>query len=155
MLLQRIYCNLICQWSVKSLYYCLNWWAACSVSLIEIFLVWIFLLFSQGNINVIDNDLILHDIATCFLQFYFQSHLTCRMASESSTCAFSDISEKVDSDSSKSGKDSTIIESTVTVITKRKKVKVSTKFTIPHAQHVFLAMKTSEAFLQKTQDLSG
>ena len=77
------------------------------------------------------------------------------MASESSTCAFSDISEKVDSDSSKSGKDSTIIESTVTVITERKKVKVSTKFTIPHAQHVFLAMKTSEAFLQKTQDLSG
>ena len=76
-LLQRIYCNF----------------------------VWNFLLYSQGNINVIDNDLILHDIATCFLQFYFQSHLTCRMASESSTCAFSDISEKVDSDSSKSGKD--------------------------------------------------
>ena len=77
------------------------------------------------------------------------------MASESSTCAFSDISEKVDSDSSKNGKDSTIIESMVTVIIERKKVKVSTKFIIPHTQHVFLAMKTSEAFLQKTQDLSG
>ena len=78
------------------------------------------------------------------------------MASESSTCAFSDSSEKLDSDSSKSGKDdSTIIQSKVTVITQSKKVKVSTKFTIPHAQHVFFAMKTSEAILQKTQDLSG
>ena len=77
------------------------------------------------------------------------------MASESSTSAFSDISEKVDSDSSKSGKNSTIIESKVSVITERKKVKVSTKFTIPHVEHVFLAMKTLEAFLQKTQDLSG
>ena len=157
MLLQRIYCNLICQWSVKSLFSCLNWWAACSVSLIEIFLVWIFLLYSQGNINVIDNDLILLDIVTCFynLTIYSQSNLTCRMASESSTCAFSDSSDKLDSDSSKSDKDSTIIQAKVTVIRERKKVKVSTKFTIPHAQHVFLAMKSSEAFLQKTQDLSG
>ena len=106
---------------------------------------------------MIDNDLILLDIVTCFynLTIYSQSNLTCRMASESSTSAFSDSSEKLDSDSSKSGKDSTIIQSKVTVITERKKVKVSTKFTIPHAQHVFLAMKTSEAFLQKTQDLSG
>ena len=76
------------------------------------------------------------------------------MASESSTCAFSDSSEKLDSDSSKSGKDSTIIQSKVTYY-REEKVKLSTKFTIPHAQHVFLAMKTSEAFLQKTQDLSG
>ena len=77
------------------------------------------------------------------------------MASESSTSAFSDSSEKLDSDSSKSGKDSTIIQSKVTVITESKKVKVPTKFTIPHAQHFFFAMKTSEAIFQKTQDLSG
>ena len=43
------------------------------------------------------------------------------MASESSTCAFSDSSEKLDSDSSKSGKDSTIIQSKVTIITEKKK----------------------------------
>ena len=106
---------------------------------------------------MIDNDLILLDIVTCFynLTIYSQSNLTCRMASELSTCAFSGSSEKLDSDSSKSGKDSTIIQTKVTVITERKKVKVSTKFTIPHAQHVFFAMKTSEVILQKTQDLSG
>ena len=106
---------------------------------------------------MIDNDLILLDKVMCFynLTIYSQSNLTCRMASESSTCAFSDSSEKLDIDSSKSGKDSTKIQSKLTVITDRKKVKVSTKFTIPHVQHVFFAMKTSEAILQKTQDLSG
>ena len=76
------------------------------------------------------------------------------MASEASTCAFSnDTSVNVGSGCSKCGKDSTVIESNVTVITEKKKVEVSTKFTIPHRQHVFLAMKTSETFLQKTLDL--
>ena len=71
---------------------------------------------------MIDNGLILLDIVTCFynLTIYSQSNLTCRMASESSTCAFSNSSEKLDSDSSKSGKDSTIIQSKVTVIREEK-----------------------------------
>ena len=81
------------------------------------------------------------------------------MASGSSTSAFSDNTEILDSDSndytSKVGKDSTIIQSKVTVISDRKKVKLCTKFTVPHGKHVFLAMKTAEAFLDKIQELSG
>ena len=82
------------------------------------------------------------------------------MASGSSTSAFSDTNTEVlDSDSNdytaKVGKDSTIIQSKVTVISEKKKVKVCTKFTVPHGQHVFLAMKTAEAFLDKIQELSG
>ena len=77
------------------------------------------------------------------------------MASGSSTSAFSDTTEILHSDSndytSKVGKDSTIIQSKVTVITGRKKV----KFTVPHGEHVFLAMKTAEEFLDKIQELSG
>ena len=83
------------------------------------------------------------------------------MASGSSTSAFShsDNTEVLDSDSNdytaKVGKDLTIIQSKVTVISERKKVKLCTKFTVPHGQHVFLAMKTAEAFLDKIQKLSG
>ena len=81
------------------------------------------------------------------------------MASGLSTSAFSDNTEILDSDSndytSKVGKDSTIIQSKVTVISERKKVKLCTKFTFPHGKHVFLAMKTAEAFLDKIQELSG
>ena len=61
--------------------------------------------------------------------------------------------KKIDSDSSKSGKDSTIIQSKVTVITERKKFQQNLLF---HLRSMFFfAMKTSEAILQKTQDLSG
>ena len=83
------------------------------------------------------------------------------MASGSSTSAFShsDNTEVLDSDSNdytaKVGKDSTIIQSKVTIISERKKVKLCTKFTVPHGEHVFLAMKTAEAFLDKIQELSG
>ena len=81
------------------------------------------------------------------------------MASGSSTSAFSDYTKVLDSGSNdytaKVGKDSTIIQSKVTVISEKKKVKVCTKFTVPHGQHVFLAMKTAEAFLDKIQELSG
>ena len=81
------------------------------------------------------------------------------MASGSSTSAFSDNTEVLDSDSNdytaKVGKDSTIIQSKVTVISERKKVKLCTKFTVPRGEHVFLAMKTAEAFLDKIQELSG
>ena len=81
------------------------------------------------------------------------------MASGSSTSAFSDNTEILDSDSndytSKVGKDLTIIQSKVSVITETKKVKVCTKFTVTHGQHVFLAMKNAEAFLDKIQELSG
>lgn len=95
-------------------------------------------------------------------EFSLKITLTCEMASGSSTSAFSDgdnNTEILDSDSdnytSKVGKDSTIIQSKVTVITEKKKVKVCTKFTVPHGQHVFLAMKTAEAFLDKIHELSG
>ena len=48
------------------------------------------------------------------------------MASEASTCAFSDEnSDNVGSGCSKCGKESTVIESNVTVITEKKKVEVS------------------------------
>ena len=81
------------------------------------------------------------------------------MASASSPSTFSDNKEVLDSDSNddtaKVGKDSTIIQSKVTVISEKKKVKLCTKFTVPHAGHVFLAMKTAEAFLDKIQELSG
>ena len=81
------------------------------------------------------------------------------MASGLSTSTFSDNTEVLDSDSNdytaKVGKDSTIIQSKVTVISERKKVKLCTKFTIPHGELVFLAMKTAEAFLDKIQELSG
>ena len=80
------------------------------------------------------------------------------MASGSSTSAFSDNTEVLDSDSNdytaKVGKDSAMIQSKVTVISEKKKVKVCTKFTVPHGQHVFLAMKTAKAFLDKIQELS-
>ena len=95
-------------------------------------------------------------------EFSLKITLTCEMASGSSTSAFSDSdnnTEILDSDSNNYtsivGKDSTIIQSKVTVITEKKKVKVCTKFTVPHGQHVFLAMKTAEAFLDKIQELSG
>ena len=84
------------------------------------------------------------------------------MASGSTTSAFtdSDNTQILDSEcndyTSRTGKeDPTIIESKVTVITEKKKLKVCTKFTVPHAQHVYLAMKISEAVIEKTQDLSG
>ena len=76
-----------------------------------------------------------------------------------STSAFSDNTEILDSDSndytSKVGKDSTIIQSKVIVITEKKKVKVCTKFTVPHGQHVFFGNEDAEAFLDKIQELSG
>ena len=84
------------------------------------------------------------------------------MASGSSTSAFRYNTEILDSDSNdytskvgKVGKDSTIIQSKVTVISDRKKVKLCTKFTVPHGEHVFWAMKAAEAFLDKIQELSG
>lgn len=80
------------------------------------------------------------------------------MASEATTSAFSDgdKTEILDSDckdyTSKAGKDTTVIQSKVTVITEKKTIKVSTKFTVPHQQHVFFAMKATESVLEK---LSG
>ena len=58
-------------------------------------------------------------------------------------------------DTSKVGKESTIIVSKVTVITEQKKVKVCTKFTLPRGDNVFMAMKMAEVFLEKTQGLCG
>ena len=107
------------------------------------------------------NDVTVLSIVTCFYTSRIKSEitLTCKMASGSSTSAFSDNTEVLDSDSNdytaKVGKDSTIIQSKVTIISEKKKVKLCTKFTVPHGQHVFLAMKTAEAFLDKIQKLSG
>ena len=63
--------------------------------------------------------------------------------------------EKMDTqdDTPKDSKDSTLIESKVSIIMDRKKVRISTKFTLPHGQNVFLAMKMAEAILDKTQKL--
>ena len=81
------------------------------------------------------------------------------MASESSTSAFgvSDTNgigtEILDNQESKTSR-STVIESSATVVTEKKKVSISQKFTLPHGQNVFLATKMAEAFLEKVQQLS-
>ena len=47
----------------------------------------------------------------------------------------------------------TVIESKVSIIMDKKKVRIITKFTLPHGQNAFLAMKMAEAILDKTQKL--
>ena len=51
-------------------------------------------------------------------------------------------------------KELTTIESKISVITEKKKVKVSTKFILPRGQNIFLAMKTAEELFDKIQKLS-
>ena len=64
--------------------------------------------------------------------------------------------EKMDTQDNtpKDSKDSTVIESKVSIITDRKKVRISIKFTLLRGQNVFLVMKIAEAILDKTQKLS-
>ena len=72
----------------------------------------------------------------------------------SSTSAYSDNdTEILHVEDTKLSKELTTIESKISVITEKKKVKVSTKFIHPHGQNVFLAMKTAEALFDKIQKL--
>ena len=73
----------------------------------------------------------------------------------SSTSAYSDNdTEILHAEDTKLSKELTTIESKISVITEKKKVKVSTKFILPCGQNVFLAMKTAEALFDKIQKLS-
>ena len=73
----------------------------------------------------------------------------------SSTSAYNDNdTEILHFQDTKLSKELTTIESKISVITERKKGKVSTKFILPHGQNVFLAMKTAEALFDKIQKLS-
>ena len=142
MLLQRIYCNLIHEW--------INWWASCTDALLtRWFLVWVFLVyFYQARwmmllFLVFSRAFTLPEFSLKSLSFakwhqdWVPEHLV--------------ITEILDSDSndytSKVGKDLTIIQSKVTVITEKKKVKVCTKFTVPHGQHVFWQWRLLKHFL--------
>ena len=71
----------------------------------------------------------------------------------SSTSAYSDETEALETHNCKS-KDPTIIQSKITVISEKKKARVSTKFSLPQGQNAFLAMRTVEAFFDKVQKLS-
>ena len=78
-----------------------------------------------------------------------------KMDSGSSTSAFSDRSTQIlDAEDLNLTKESTTIQSKVSVITEKKKVKVETKFVLPRGQNVFLAMKTTEQIIDKVQKLS-
>ena len=70
----------------------------------------------------------------------------------SSTSAYSDKNTEILH--AEDHKELTTIESKISVITEKKKLKVSTKFIPPRGQNVFLAMKTAEVFFDKVQKLS-